>query len=175
MVRTIPSPRGQPHQRGFLEGSTPDLKFLDEGDDLPEESNQKKRKLIKLPSLKNLTSPGRKKKDHEHDAAEQELDLIIRKETARRNQAFTEATLLYYNIVRSKGWVRHVSFEHEGDLGFTLALSRDGVDGRSVMTVDSVNAMCEHRNDVKVGDELVMIYDCLIIQPSRDDQCRNQV
>lgn len=97
------------------------------------------------------------------------LDDVVKMETKRRYNAFADATQLYCNVLRTKGQLFDVVFTNEGDLGFTLVLSRDGADGRTMITVDTISKSCEHSDAIKVSDELMMIYDCLIVQPSRED------
>lgn len=97
------------------------------------------------------------------------LDDVVKMETKRRYNAFADATQLYCNVLRTKGQLFDLVFNNEGDLGFTLVLSRDGADGRTMITVDTISKDCEHCHSIKVSDELMMIYDCLIVQPSRED------
>ena len=128
--------------------STPDLRFLDDG-------VKRRKRTFSLGSQRNDVA-----------AAQKALDLVTRRETERRYEAFREATVLYCSALRASGKALDVTFKREGDVGFTLALRRDGVDGRSFITVASV-ANCEHA--LKIGDELLAVYDCVVVQPSRDD------
>lgn len=95
------------------------------------------------------------------------LDTVVKREAKRRYLAFAEATVLYYEQLRASGLVFSLVFTR--DPSFTLALRRDGDDGRTMLTVESIAETCEHGDKLEASDQLLMIYDCLIVEPSRED------
>ena len=100
---------------------------------------------------------------------EAHLNTAVVAATKKRYETYKQATQLYFDVQRAKGEVYHVLFQRDGALGFSLHLVRDGEDGRTMIVVDRVNSDCEHGVTIKTSDELVMIYDFLLVQPTRED------
>ena len=100
---------------------------------------------------------------------EAHLNTTIVAATKKRYETYKQATQLYYDVQRAKGEVYNVLFQRDGALGFSLHLVRDGEDGRTMIVVDRVQPDCEHGRTIKTSDELVMIYDFLLVQPTRED------